>query len=112
MSRHSLGRRRAGTAHTSSPLRSPVLSRHLAPDTAARRAARLGATHHALRNRAAGRWRAILFALALACAGVLIAVPRLMGFPGSADDEGRSGDDGVFSDQIERGTGGQGGGVG
>jgi hypothetical protein len=79
-------------------VRSSVLPRHLAPDTPP-----------PVTSRPGRRRSAILFGLALLCAGLLIAVPMIVVLSGPSDDGGRTGDDGVFSDKTEPGTGGQGG---
>jgi hypothetical protein len=110
MSGGSLG---SGSRRTPLPTsRSPVLPRHLAPDTAPRSPSRIGAARHALRTRTAGRRSAIILALGFACAALLIAVPIMLVIGGATDRDGRTGDDGVFSDETDGGTGGQGGGPG
>lgn len=110
-----MGRRPSHSASRLSTLRSSVLSRHLAPDPDSapapvpQGATRVGAARHADRSRTAGRRTWSLVAAALACVGLLIAGAMLLVLTGPPQDDGRTGDDGVFSDEIEGGTGGQGG---
>lgn len=108
MSSGSAGRRGPAQRATLPTVRRSVLPRHLAAGPASRAASRPGAARYALRTRVAGR-RRLLFALALACLALLVAVPMLTGLSDSPAHGGRTGDDGVFSDGTERGTGGQGG---